>query len=242
MFAKILIYGTPGGIGEAVARRLNQSGYELHLVGRNEAGLAQLSTELGAGFTVGDVTDPAVFDQVAEDAGPQLQGLVYAIGTINLRSLRQLTQEDFLRDFQINASGAALAVKASLSAMRKGERPTSVVLFSSIAASQGFVNHVSLGMAKAAVSGLTLSLSAELAPHIRVNAIAPSLTETPLAEGLTSNPAMAEAIAKMHALPRLGTAEDMAAMTTFLLSPESSWITGQVMGVDGGRSTLRVKN
>jgi NAD(P)-dependent dehydrogenase (short-subunit alcohol dehydrogenase family) len=239
---KILIYGATGGIGADVARQLSHKGFELHLVGRNEEQLEQLSTELKASFTAGDVTDLNLFDRVSEDAGAELQGLVYAVGTLNLRSLRQLTQTDFLNDFQVNAAGAALAVKAALPALRKGERPTSVVLYSSVAASQGFVNHASIGMAKAAISGLTLSLAAELAPAIRVNAIAPSLTDTPLATSLTANEKMLEAIQGMHALPRLGTAEDMANLTCFLLSADASWMTGQIVGVDGGRSTLRVRS
>lgn len=239
---KVLIYGATGGIGEAVAHRLHKDGCALHLVGRDGDQLTELANKLGAGFTMGDVSDDDLFQQVASEAGPELQGLVYAVGTLNLRSLRQLSQADFMTDFQINAAGAALAVKASLSALRKGQRPTSVVLYSSVAASQGFANHASVGMAKAAVSGLTLALSAELAPHVRVNAVAPSLTDTPLAKPLTSNPPLAEAVAKMHALPRLGTTEDMAAITTFLLSDEASWITGQIIGVDGGRSSLRVRS
>jgi NAD(P)-dependent dehydrogenase (short-subunit alcohol dehydrogenase family) len=96
-------------------------------------------------------------------------------------------------------------------------------------------------MAKGAVNGLTLSLAAELAPRVRVNAIAPSLTRTPLAKDILSNAQMATAIAELHALQRLGTPEDIAAITAFLLSPEADWITGQIFGVDGGRSSLRTK-
>jgi len=117
-----------------------------------------------------------------------------------------------------------------------------VVLFSSVAARQGFTFHASMGMAKGAVDGLTISLAAELASKVRVNAIAPSLTRTPLAEGLLSNDQMAKALAGLHALERLGMPEDVGALSAFLLSPEADWITGQVIGVDGGRSTLRTKN
>jgi NAD(P)-dependent dehydrogenase (short-subunit alcohol dehydrogenase family) len=115
------------------------------------------------------------------------------------------------------------------------------VLYSSVAAVQGFAMHASIGLAKGAINGLTLSLAAELAPKIRVNAIAPSLTNTPLAQGIVSNVKMAEAIADMHALERIGTPEDIASLTAFLLSDETSWMTGQILSVDGGRSTLRVK-
>jgi NAD(P)-dependent dehydrogenase (short-subunit alcohol dehydrogenase family) len=110
-----------------------------------------------------------------------------------------------------------------------------------VAVAQGFTAHASVAMAKGAVEGLTLALAAELAPKVRVNAIAPSLTRTPLARALTSSEQMAGAIAQMHAIPRLGEPDDIAALGAFLLSPEAGWITGQIIGVDGGRSTLRTK-
>lgn len=242
MARKIVIYGGSGAIGSATARALAERGDELHLVGRDEEKLTALADELGAGYTVGDVTDAQLFSRVADETGDRIAGLVYAVGTINLRSVQRLTAEDFLADFRVNALGAALAVQAALPALKKSEETASVVLYSSVAARQGFNFHASMGMAKGAVSGLTLSLAAELAPQVRVNAVAPSLTRTPLAESLLSNEKMAASIAGMHALPRLGEAKDMAALTVFLLSAEADWITGQVMGVDGGRSTLRVRS
>jgi NAD(P)-dependent dehydrogenase (short-subunit alcohol dehydrogenase family) len=242
MARRILIYGGSGGIGSATARLLHQRGHELHLVGRDQEKLSALSTELGAGYTVGDVTDGEVFGRATKEAGAALDGLVYAVGTINLRSLQRLTEADFLNDFRINALCAAMAVQAALPSLKKSTEGASVVLFSSVAVRQGFTFHASVGMAKGAVEGLTVSLAAELAPKVRVNAVAPSLTRTPLAQGILSNEQVVEAIAALHALPRLGTPEDMAAMTAFLLSPEAGWITGQVLGVDGGRSTLRLKS
>lgn len=242
MTDKVLIYGGSGGIGSATARLLHARGYALHLVGRRETPLAALAGELGASFTIGDVTDAGLFARVAQEAGTSLAGLVYAVGTINLRSLQRLTEADFLQDFRINALGAALAVQAALPALKKFTGTASVVLFSSIAAVQGFTLHASIGMAKGAVSGLTLSLAAELAPKVRVNAIAPSLTRTPLAAGLLSSEPIAKTIAELHPLPRLGAPEDIAALTAFLIGPESSWITGQILSVDGGRSTLRLKS
>jgi NAD(P)-dependent dehydrogenase (short-subunit alcohol dehydrogenase family) len=116
----------------------------------------------------------------------------------------------------------------------------SVVLFSSIAATQGFSNHVAIGAAKAAVEGLVRSLAAELAPAVRINAIAPSLTSTPLAQSMTRNAAMADGIAALHPIPRLGSADEMAALAQFLLSADAGWISGQIIAVDGGRSSLRV--
>jgi NAD(P)-dependent dehydrogenase (short-subunit alcohol dehydrogenase family) len=241
MTQKILIYGGSGGIGSATARLLHARGVDLHLVGRDEEQINAIARELGATFTLGDVNDSSLFTLATEDAGAVLDGLVYAVGTINLRSLGRLTEADFLTDFRVNAMGAALAIQAALPALKKSERKASVVLFSSIAALQGFTFHASISMAKGAVDGLTLSLAAELAPKIRVNAIAPSLTRTPLGESLLSNEQITKAITEMHALQRLGKPEDIAALAAFLLSPEADWITGQTISVDGGRSTLRTK-
>lgn len=241
MTQKILIYGGSGGIGSAIGRILHARGYELHLVGRDEGRLAAIAKELGATSSLGDVNDSSLFARVTQDAGAALDGLVYAVGTINLRSLVRLTEADFLTDFRVNALGAALAIQAALPALKKSEGKASVVLFSSVAALQGFTFHASISMAKGAVDGLTLSLAAELAPKIRVNAIAPSLTRTRLGESLLSNEQTTKAIAEMHALQRLGTPEDVAALAAFLLSPEADWITGQTISVDGGRSTLRTK-
>ena len=241
MVRKILIYGGSGGVGSATGRLLHERGYDLHLVGRSEDKLAAFATEFGAKITVGDVNDGSLFSRAAKDSGESLDGLVYAVGTINLRSLQRLTEADFLNDFRINAIGAALAIQAALPALKKSTGIASVVLFSSVAARQGFTFHASMGMAKGAVDGLTLSLAAELAPKVRVNAIAPSLTRTPLTRGILSNEPMAAAVAELHALERLGTPEDIAALSVFLLSPEADWITGQIISVDGGRSTVRTK-
>jgi len=241
--AKLVIFGATGGMGSAIVERLVSKGYGFHLVGRDEEQIIAMAEKNQASYTIGDVLDGDLFDRVAEDIRDPISGLVYAVGTLNLKSLSRLIEEDFLSDFRVNAVGAALAVK-SLSSQLKSytDGPSSVVLFSTVAAEQGFKLHTSMSMAKGAVRGLTLALAAELAPKVRVNAISPSLTETPLAAGLLSNEKMAEAIAKLHPMERLGKAEDIAALCEFLLSEESSWITGQVFGVDGGRSTLRIKS
>jgi NAD(P)-dependent dehydrogenase (short-subunit alcohol dehydrogenase family) len=145
-----------------------------------------------------------------------------------------LTTADFNRDFRLNALGAALAVQAALPALKAAPGTSSIVMFSTVAVTQGFAAHASVSMAKGAVEGLTRALAAELSPKIRVNAIAPSLTDTPLASGLTSN-------AQMAASQRLGQPGDIANIAAFLISNQADWITGQVIGVDGGRSRLRVK-
>ena len=119
MASKVLIYGGSGGIGSATARILHSRGYDLHLVGRSEERLSAIATECGANFTLGDLNDASLFSRAAKDAGESLDGLVYAVGTINLRSLQRLTEADFLNDFRVNAMGAALAIQAALPALKK---------------------------------------------------------------------------------------------------------------------------
>jgi len=241
---RVVIYGGGGGIGAATARRLRERGHPLHLVGRDAGKLERLADELGeTGFTAGDVTDDGLFPRVAEEAGERLGGLVYAVGTITLATLGRLTADAIADDLRVNAVGAFLALQAAAPALKAGagEGGAGVVLFSTVAVAQGFSNHASVAMAKGAVEGLALSLAAELAPKVRVNVIAPSLTRTPLAETITRNETLASGIASMHALQRLGTAEDVAALASFLVSADAAYVTGQVIGVDGGRSTLRTK-
>ena len=239
MSRKILIYGGTGGIGSAIGSLLQSVGDQVYLVSRDVKKSSDLVSREGVHFISGDVTSEGVFDRVMEEVGPELNGLVYAVGSINLGSLRRLGADDFTRDFQLNAMAAALAVKAALTPMKKGGEGGAIVLFSSVAAIQGFPMHASVSMAKGAVSGLTLALAAELAPRIRVNAIAPSLTATPLAEKLLANPEAAEALAAQHPLKRLGAPEDIARLAVFLLSQEAGWISGQILSVDGGRSSLQ---
>lgn len=241
MNGKVLIYGGSGAVGSESARLLKEKGYDLHLVGSSEEKLEKIAHELDASFTVADVKDSSSFEKVAKEAGKELAGLVYAVGTINLKSIRRLEEEDFLNDFKINAMGAALAVKSSMTALKKAKQKSSVVLYSSVAVGQGFSMHASLSMSKGAVEGLTKSLSAELAPSIRVNAIAPSiLGDSSLSSNILRDEKSIENMAATHALKRLGSAKDIAKLTAFLISQDSDWITGQIMGVDGGRSVIQV--
>ena len=235
---KYIIIGT-SGIGGALARQLAAQGFSLHLVSRTDSGLA---AELGASHAVADVTDAAGLKQAIEAAGPVVDGLAYCVGTINLRPAHRTADADVLKDFEVNALGALRAAQAALPALKASTLPTSsIVMFSTIAVGQGFASHASVAMAKGAVEGLTRTLAAEWAPKIRVNAIAPSLTRTPLASAMTANEATATAIGNMHPLLRLGEASEVAALSAFLLSEQAGWMTGQVIGIDGGRSTLRVK-
>lgn len=232
----VVVVGATGGIGAALARRLAARGAAPFLVGRDAAKLAALANEIGARHAVADVLDGAGLKAAIGAAGSPLTGLAYCVGSILLKPVARLTEAEMTETFRLNAVGAAIAAQAAGAGLVAGKG--AMVVFSSVAARQGFGNHVAIGMAKAAVEGLCLSLAAEWAPHVRVNCIAPSLTRTGIAEPLTRSPQMAEAIAKQHPIPRLGEAEDSAALADFLLGPDAGWITGQVIGVDGGRSAI----
>ena len=175
-----------------------------------------------------------------EDLPDVIHGAVYCPGSINLRSFRSLKPADFRADLELNLLGAVKFLQACLPGLQRGgsEQPSSVVLFSTVAVGKGMPMHASIAAAKGAVEGLTRSLAAELAPHVRVNCIAPALTDTPLAARLLRTPEQRAAMAAKYPLRRIGLASDIAAATRFLLSQESSWITGQVLGVDGGMSAV----
>lgn len=232
-----LIFGATGGVGSSVARRLAEQGASLHLSGRDEHKLETLGTELSSSTSRADILEDGAIDRVASEAGERIEGLVYAVGSVTLKPLGRTSDDDILRDFELNALGAARAVRSALPALKRAGN-ASVLLFSTVAATRGFAFHSSIAMAKGAVEALTRSLAAELAPRIRVNCIAPSLTRTALTAGLIATEQSQQAMARAHPLQRIGEADDIAATSAFLLSPEASWITGQVFAVDGGRSTL----
>ena len=183
-------------------------------------------------------------DMTTSDPLPEppesIQGAVYCPGTVNLKSFRALSEDDFLRDWEVNLLGAVRFLKACQPRLAGADgKPASVVLFSTVAVGQGMPMHSSVAAAKGAVEGLVRSLAAEWAPKVRVNAIAPALVDTPLVERMLNAPEKREAMDARYPLKRVGTAGDAAALARFLLSDESSWITGQVLGLDGGMSTLR---
>lgn len=171
-----------------------------------------------------------------------LNGLAYCVGSITIKSLRGCRTDDFMESYRVNVLGAAETIKAALPGLKKADAPGGggVVLFSSVAARHGLANHAVVGSSKAAVEGLTVALAAELAPAIRVNCVAPSLTGggSEMARGFTENEKVAAAVAAAHPIPRLGTPADSADAATFLLSPQSSWTTGIILPVDGGRSSI----
>lgn len=238
----ILIFGATGGVGTHLAHRLAKSGQPLFLSARDGNALEALATDLDAPCAAGDATDAddiaRIVSEAAGDDGA-LGGLAFCVGSIDLAPLKRISAETMETAFRLNAVAPALALKEAANALKKGQG--AVVLFSTIAVEQGFPNHTIVAAAKGAVEGLTRSAAADLAPDVRVNAIAPSLMATKLAEPITKSDAMAEGIAKMHPIPRLGDPDDAAALAAYLLSGDAPWITGQVMRVDGGRSHVRTK-
>jgi 3-oxoacyl-[acyl-carrier protein] reductase len=179
-------------------------------------------------------------ESISADFLPEvLNGLVYAPGSINLKPFNRLSQEDFLNDWQVNVMGAITSLQTALPMLKKSDS-ASVVLYSTVAVSLGMPFHASIAAAKGAIEGLTKSLAAELSPKIRVNCIAPSLTNTSLAEKLLNTPEKMEASGKRHPLQRVGNANEMAEMTCFLLSSTASWMTGQILHLDGGMSSIKM--
>lgn len=169
----------------------------------------------------------------------RVDGIAYCPGSIQLRPFKRLKATDFTRDYELQVIGAVKVIQALLPGLQKADAP-SIVLFSTVAVQSGFNFHSLVASSKGAVEGLTRSLAAEFAPKVRVNCIAPSLTDTPLAEALLNTDSKREANADRHPLKRIGSTEDIAAMAAFLISEQSGWISGQVMAVDGGMSTLKV--
>jgi len=168
-----------------------------------------------------------------------LDGIAYCPGTINLKPFRSLKQKDFEYDFQVNVMGAIQCVQTALPALKKGKSP-SIVFFSTVAVNQGMKYHASIATSKGAIEGLTKSLAAELSPDCRVNCIAPSVVDTALAGRILSSPEKKENSANRHPLNKGGEPSDIASMAEFLLSEKSGWVTGQIIGIDGGMSTLRM--
>ena len=235
MSEKYVIFGATGSIGSSLAEQLKNSGNDIHLVGRNESELSSVSEKLGCSHTVADVLEKGFIEKVKSDIS-EIKGLAYCVGSIDLKPLRMVNEQDFQKCMKLNLYCAVEAIKGYQESLKKNKG--SIVLFSTVAAQRGFTNHAIIASAKAAVEGLTVSLAAEFAPNIRVNCVAPSLTKSKIAEPMLKNTAIAEGIAKAHPLKRLGEGKDSAALAKFLLTEDSSWVTGQIIAVDGGRSKL----
>jgi 3-oxoacyl-[acyl-carrier protein] reductase len=231
----VVIVGASGGVGSALARRLTRNGVEVVLLGRSAEKLAAL----GAEAHVVDASGPDDLDQVVGSLGP-IQGMVNCAGSLLLKPAHVTSEAEWLQTMQANLTTAFATVRAGAKAMLAAGG--SIVLLSTAAARTGFANHEAIAAAKAGVIGLTLSAAATYAPrNIRVNCIAPGLVDTPLATRITGNEAALKASVAMHALGRIGRPEDVASAIAWLLDPENSWITGQVIGVDGGLGSLRTR-
>ena len=227
----ILIVGASSGIGKSVAELSLEKGANVYVASRNKPDIS------GATFISLDVNDMSTeLDELPE----VLHGVVYAPGSINLKPFHRIKIEDFQADLNINLFGAIKVLQACMSRLKKAEG-ASVVLYSTVAVNMGMNFHSSIATAKGAVEGLAKSLAAEWSPMgVRVNVLAPSLTDTPLSDRLLATDDKKEASNKRHPIGRYGQPSDLGHMTTLLLSDEGSWITGQIIGVDGGLSTLRV--
>ena len=235
MSGKYIIFGATGSIGSSLAEKLANDKAEIHLVARNEDEVKPIAEKLGCTFTVADVLQDGFMEKVKSDV-PEAKGIAYCIGSIDLKPVRMTKEEDFNKCMKLNLYSAVEAIKGFQDSLRKNKG--SIVLFSTAAVHRGFTNHSIIASAKAAVEGLAISLAAEFAPNIRVNCIAPSLTNSKIAEPMLKNKVLAEGIAKAHPLKRLGEGKDSASLAKFLITEDSSWVTGQIIAVDGGRSKL----
>jgi len=235
MSEKYLIFGATGSVGSSLAEQLKNSGNDIHLVARNEIEVKAIAEKLGCSYTVADVLQDGFIEKVKSDIN-DIKGVAYCVGSIDLKPLRMVTEADMNKCMKLNLYSAIETIKGFQESLKKNKG--SVVLFSTVAAQRGFTNHTIIASAKAAIEGLTVTLAAEFAPNIRVNCIAPSLSKSKIAEPMLKNTAIAEGIAKAHPLKRLGEGKDSAALAKFLITEESSWVTGQIIAVDGGRSKL----
>lgn len=236
---KIVIFGATGGFGRQISMDLIAKGRPVHLVGRATSDVKELADQLGVSYSHADANDTQSIENAITQAqeGAGLSGLVWAIGSILLKPLSALSEEEFIQCYRLNVSAPAMAIKAAQPALKKDKG--AVVLFSSVAATSGFTSHAAIGAAKAGLEGLGRSLAAEFAPDIRVNMIAPSLSDTKMAAPLLSNPAMAKGIAQMHPMGRLGSPSDISQLACLLLDNSATgWMTGAVLPVDGGRGHI----
>ncbi len=226
-----LIIGASSGIGKAISTSLAKDGHRV----------------IGT-YNTTEPTDASTIEMHKYNATEtenllldieQLDGLVYCPGAINLKPFARTKPEDYIKDFDLQVVGAVKIIQQYLPQLKKGNFP-SIVLFSTVAVGSGFAFHSIVSASKGAIEGLTKSLAAELSPTIRVNCIAPSLTNTPLAKHLLGTEEKILANANRHPLKAIGTPEDIASMAEFLLGEKSKWITGQIISIDGGMSTLKV--
>jgi len=229
----ILVVGGSSGIGLSLVKFLHENNAVVYVISRSE------NVDLPQGVKHLQIDVTGELGPVTEFLPEQLHGLVYSVGSINLKPFNRLSADDFVSDYRINVLGAVQIIQQSLKQLKKAAG-ASIVLISSVAAKTGLPYHASISAAKGGVEGLALALAAELAvQQIRVNVVAPSLTDTPMAQNLLSTPEKREASAKRHPLGKYGQPEDISQAIAFLLSENSGWVTGQVIGIDGGMGKLK---
>ena len=238
-----VIFGAYGGVGSALCRRLAHKGARLLLAGRDEVRLADLAAELGAQTFALDASNlrqvESCMKQATESFG-QVDGVANCVGSLLLKPAHLLSEQEWDATIDTNLKSAFAVVRGA--AVSMAQLGGSVVLLSSAAARIGLANHEAISAAKAGIEGLMLAASASYASkRIRVNCVAPGMTRTPLTSKLLQNEMMAKASASMHTLGRIGEPNDVASAIEWLLDPEQSWITGQVLGVDGGLSRIRTR-
>jgi len=231
MAKRIIIIGGNSGIGESLLTMLVEAGHEVIAMSRNPK-------DVQAGSGVSHSIDISVESPDFPDISGAIDGLVYCPGSINLKPFGSLKIKDFQKDFDINFMGFVKTLQVYLPNLKMSER-ASIVAFSTVAVQTGMAFHTSVAAAKGAIEGFGRSLAAELAPEIRVNVIAPSLTDTPMAARLLRNEKQREASVNRHPLKQIGAAEDVASMAAYLLSDQAKWISGQIFHVDGGLSVIR---
>jgi NAD(P)-dependent dehydrogenase (short-subunit alcohol dehydrogenase family) len=228
-----LIVGGSSGIGKALVDHLSSQGHNIYATyNKTEVG----SSDEKVQYHHLDVTQDTLDVSFLPDS---LDGVVYCPGSINLMPFHRIKTSSFLEDYKLQVLGAVNILQQVLPKLKKSEA-ASVLFFSTVAVQTGFNFHTQVACSKGAIEGLTRSLAAEWAPRIRVNAIAPSITNTPLASKLLSTDEKIQANADRHPLKKIGTPQDIANAAAFLLSDQSSWITGQVLTVDGGISSLKI--
>jgi NAD(P)-dependent dehydrogenase (short-subunit alcohol dehydrogenase family) len=227
-----LVVGASSGIGKAIASQLVSEGHQV--IGTYNTNRIASSQNFSTEY-LNVLAETIDFGFLPES----IDGLVYCPGTINLRPFARIQASDFIQDFNLQVGGAIKVIQAALPALKNAGN-ASIILFSTVAVQLGLNFHTQVAASKGAIEGLTRALSAELAPSIRVNCIAPSLTDTPLAASLLNSEQKMEANAQRHPLKRVGTVNDISEMACFLMSSKSSWITGQIMHVDGGMSSIKM--